>query len=76
MMKKGEKQISRNVKGKERFERSRICNVCGEEGKMTVIKAHIEAKHITGISHTCDICGKVAKTKNALVAHKSVYHRK
>ena len=55
--------------------RSRICTVCGEEGQMTVIKAHIEAKHITGISHRCDICGNSAKTKNSLVAHKSRYHR-
>ena len=76
MMKKGEKKILRKVKGKEFFESSHICNVCGEEGRINVIKAHIEAKHITGVSHTCDICGNVAKTKNSLVAHKSKYHRK
>ena len=76
MMEKGEKKISYKVKGKVRFETSNVCKVCGEEGKMAVIQAHIEAKHITGITHTCDICGNSAKTKNSLQAHKSTYHRK
>ena len=75
MMEKGEKKISHNVKGNNQGY-SRICKVCGEEGVMNVIKAHIEAKHITGITHTCDICGKSSKTKNSLVVHKSTYHRK
>ena len=76
MMETGEKRMPYKVKGKVCFEKARICKVCGEEGRMTVIKAHIEAKHITGVTHTCDICGNSAKTKNSLVAHKSKYHRK
>ena len=72
MMKVGENRL--NVGQKSQCW-TRICTVCGEEGRMHVIKAHIEAKHITGISHRCDICGNSAKTKNSLVAHKSRYHR-
>jgi len=55
---------------------ARICKVCGKTGQWSAIRDHIEAKHITGVSHTCDICGCVVKTRNALSCHKSVYHRK
>ena len=76
MMEKSETRKPRTMYGKIYFEKTRICKVCGEEGRVNAIKAHIEAKHITGITHTCNICGNSAKTKNSLVAHKSKYHRK
>ena len=25
---------------------------------------HIEANHITGVNHTCDICGKISRLTN------------
>ena len=53
----------------------RVCKVCGKEGPMTTIRNHIEAKHVNGMSHTCDLCGKTAKTKNCLASHKSRNHR-
>ena len=56
--------------------RARICKVCGKEGSMQLIKQHIEAKHITGISIPCDLCGKAQGSRNSLRSHKSVYHRK
>merc|ERR1712129_119727 len=34
-----------------------LCKVCGKEGELTHTKMHIEANHITGVSHTCNICG-------------------
>ena len=52
------------------------CKVCGKEGLRTTIRNHVEAKHITGVSHTCRICGKVVKTKNTLAWHMSRIHRK
>ena len=52
-----------------------VCKVCGKEGPSTTIKHHIEAKHITGMSHSCDLCGKTAKTTNSLNSHKSRSHR-
>ena len=75
MMEKGQNRVQWNSKGKIEKRTTRVCKVCGKEGRETVIERHIEANHITGVTHTCDICGKKAKTKNSLITHKSVYHR-
>ena len=53
-----------------------VCNVCGKEGPKQLIKFHIEAKHIEGVRHTCEVCGKTQKTKNCLSSHMSRFHRK
>merc|ERR1712129_470260 len=53
---------------------NRICKVCGKEGLMHHIRDHIEANHITGVSHACNICGSAAKTRQTLYAHKSKFH--
>ena len=53
-----------------------VCKVCGKEGPSTTIRHHIEAKHITGMSHSCHLCGKAAKTKNSLSSHMTRSHRK
>ena len=38
---------------------------------------HVESNHITGVSHACDICGKVSRSRNALSMHKlNRCHRK
>jgi len=55
--------------------RNRICTVCGKEGPNTTIKQHIESHHITGVSHTCQICGKMSKSRSALRTHKATYHK-
>jgi len=41
------------------------CNVCGKEGSYRNMPSHVEAMHITGVSHSCDICGKTCRSKNA-----------
>merc|ERR1712204_149839 len=51
-----------------------ICKVCGKEGHQANIKAHIEANHITGASHPCNICGKTSRSRNALRLHKTKEH--
>jgi len=56
---------------KDGKERARICKVCGKEGQITNIKDHIEANHISGVSHTCNICGSAFKTRDTLRGHKS-----
>jgi len=56
--------------------RVRICKVCGKEGELGNIKQHIEASHITGVSHTCNICGNTASSRHALRTHNSKYHTK
>ena len=54
----------------------KVCKVCGKEGPMTTVRNHIEAKHISGVRLTCDLCGKTAKTKNSLACHMTRHHRK
>ena len=50
--------FSENLAGKGR---ARTCKVCGKEGSMRGIMDHIESHHISGVSHTCDICGSVTR---------------
>ena len=40
------------------------CNLCGKEAPLKAMPRHIEAKHITGVSHPCDICGKISRFIN------------
>ena len=51
------------------------CNVCGKQAPYMTLPQHIEANHITGVSHACDICGKVSRSRSALSEHKSRYHK-
>ena len=57
--------------------RAKICKVCGKEGQTADIMRHIEAHHIISqVSHACDICGKVSRSRHGLRAHKSRDHCK
>ena len=51
------------------------CNVCGQQKPFMHMPQHIEANHITGISHSCDLCGKTSRSRNALKVHKIAYHK-
>ena len=51
------------------------CNVCGKQKPLKQMPQHIEANHITGISHSCDLCGKTSRSRNALKVHKIAYHK-
>ena len=50
------------------------CKLCGKEGYKSEVASHIEAKHITGVSHSCDVCGKSIRSRDALRKHKSRNH--
>ena len=50
------------------------CNVCGKQTPSRNMRTHIEGNHITGISHTCDLCGKVSRSKEATRKHKIRHH--
>ena len=66
--------FSENSAARAKDGRSRICKVCGKEGDMKSIKDHIEANHITGVSHTCNICGTTTRSRNAMAHHKRRNH--
>jgi len=51
------------------------CKVCGREGQASHIKGHIEAKHITGLPHMCNVCKKMFKTRSSLNGHRLKAHR-
>ena len=55
--------------------RAKICKVYGKEGSWTNIMQHIEAKHITGITIPCDLCGKSFKSRNSLASHTVSFNR-
>ena len=56
--------------------RLRICKACGKEGRMNSIMHHIEAHHIAGISLSCDLCGQILGTRDALRQHQAGHYRK
>ena len=52
-----------------------ICKACGKEGERIDMMRHIEAHHLTNVSHSCDICGKASRSKNGLRQHTATVHR-
>ena len=64
-----------NVLSNDGRNRLAICNICGKDGPANNMPNHIEANHITGISHSCNICGKTSRSRNALKMHKHNYHK-
>ena len=54
--------------------RTKVCKVCGKEGEVQNIKSHIEANHITGIEHPCELCGKISRSRNGLRMHRATQH--
>ena len=60
---------------KQKIYNCNVCNACGKGGPRSVIERHIEAKHITGVSYPCEICGKTSRSRNALQVHKSAKHK-
>ena len=55
--------------------RLRICSVCGKEGTYKNIQDHIEAHHITGVSHSCKMCEKMFRSRHSLRNHMSSIHK-
>jgi len=55
---------------------SRICKLCGKQGFDMNIRNHIESVHITGVSHPCNICGKMSRSRSALWKHTSNHHKR
>ena len=53
-----------------------ICKVCGKEAEDYDVRRHIEANHLTNISHSCDICGKTSRSRNGLRQHTDKEHKR
>ena len=69
-------EVSENKAGdRSRDGKARICKMCGKEGAMNLIKMHIEANHITGVSHSCSLCGKTSRSKHGLNQHMNRNHK-
>ena len=50
------------------------CNICGKYGMFKDMSRHVEAHHISGVSHNCDICGKISRSNHGLRQHIRLYH--
>ena len=51
-----------------------LCKVCGKELGLSDMIRHVEANHLTGVTQTCDICGMISRSRNALRKHKYDNH--
>ena len=49
--------------------KKKVCKVCEKEGDYRVIKDHIEAKHIEGVSIPCNSCDKMFRCKAFVQTH-------
>ena len=78
MMKKSQKMITvgKQTNGTPKQATASICKVCGKEDRLHVIRDHIEANHVEGISIPCDYCDKVSSSRAALKMHRFKYHNK
>ena len=77
MMEKTQNLIScgKHANGTAKQEKAFICKVCGKEGRVHVIRNHIEVNHMEGISIPCDYCDKVFTARDNLRKHKSKFHQ-
>ena len=50
------------------------CNICGKNGLYISMPRHIEANHITGVSHACEICGTISRSRDGVRQHKMKKH--
>ena len=65
----------RNIFSGNRNRRVMVCKVCGKEGQLADVQRHIEANHITGVSHSCNICGKTSRSSHGLSQRVYLNHR-
>ena len=74
MMEKGQKMIPR-ANGTPKQDRLWVCKVCEKEGIWALIRDHIEANHLEGMSLPCDFCDKTCPSRAALRMHKNKFHK-
>jgi hypothetical protein len=52
-----------------------VCRVCGKIENRQHMTNHIEGKHIDGISHPCEDCGKTLRSRHSLANHVWKFHK-
>ena len=51
------------------------CRICGKSAnKKQQMQYHVEGKHLQGVSLPCNLCGKIYRSRNSLIVHKSRKH--
>ena len=55
--------------------KKKVCKVCEKEGDYRVIKDHIEAKHIEGVSIPCNSCDKIFRCRSFFQTHIQRNHK-
>ena len=63
-----------NLQPKKRSQYLHIVHI-GKKGVLTLVQAHVEAKHLTTGGFYCQECGKFCNTRNALMIHKTRFHQ-
>ena len=70
-------ETSEQVTMRRNGRRVMICKLCKREHtKRSILRNHIETAHLTGVVHTCTICGKVSKSRKNLSDHMKRKHSK
>ena len=63
------------IQNRKRKRKANQCKVCGKEGTYKNIKDHIELHHIQRVSHPCNFCNKISKSRNGLRIHHNKTHK-
>ena len=82
-MERLEEQIDAMMETSERVtlrsngRRVMICKLCKRDyRKRSILRNHIESAHLTGVVHTCTICGMRSKSRKFLRDHMTRKHSK
>ena len=77
LMEKGQNMIPHGTEknGKPRRTYASVCKICGKEGVFNIMRNHIEANHLEGISIPCDYCDKAFGARQNLSRHKAKCHK-
>ena len=55
------------------------CKICGKSANKKnarqQMRYHVEGKHLEGLSLPCDICGKIFRSRNSMLVHKTRHHK-
>ena len=60
--------------GRMKMVHSRICKLCGKEGRLKNIRSHIETIHLEDLSIPCNKCGQTFPSRSAMKLHNDKCH--